>query len=35
VLHQEGEVEAEEEHPEVDLAQRSSSIRPVILGHQK
>jgi hypothetical protein len=35
VLDEEGGVEADEQQPEVDLAQRSSSMRPVSLGHQK
>jgi hypothetical protein len=35
VLDQERRVEADEQQPEVHLAQRSSSIRPVIFGHQK
>jgi hypothetical protein len=35
VLNQERDLEADEEQPEVDLPRRSSSILPVILGHQK
>jgi hypothetical protein len=35
VLDEERAVEADEQHPEVDLAERSSSIVPVIFGHQK
>ncbi len=35
VLHQERHVEADDGEPEVDLAQRSSIMRPVIFGNQK
>jgi hypothetical protein len=35
VLHQERGVEADEQQPEVDLAQPLVEHRPVIFGHQK